>query len=113
MLAQGCIDVEGSQSLKENPCFEACEYHTLSHTTTVDHEDQTQVAAFRSKCVVYCVTLSPCCVEMRDKDVNMQLSYVEMRKKIVDMQLVYVGIKLNMLICFLCWHATYECWHAK
>lgn len=101
MLARGCIDVEGSQSLKENPCFEACEHHTLSHTTTVDLEDQTQVAAFRSKCVVYCVTLSPSCVEMRDKYVNMQVSYVDMRKKIVDMQLVYVDIKLNMLICFL------------
>lgn len=32
----------------ENPCVQACDCRTLSHTTTVNHGDQTRVAAVRT-----------------------------------------------------------------
>ena len=33
-----------------NPRVRVGDHHTLSHTTTPDHEDRTRVAAVRSKC---------------------------------------------------------------
>lgn len=46
--------VDGKKS-----CVQAVDHHTLSHKSTVDHEDSTQVATVRSECIVHFATWTP------------------------------------------------------
>lgn len=55
---EGVIEVGESWSAQRKPMCQAGNHHTVSHTTTVNHGDQTWVTSVRNKCIVHCATLN-------------------------------------------------------
>lgn len=54
---RGSLRWEKAGVPRENQC-QAGNHHTVSHTTTVNHGDQTWVTSVRNKCIVHCATLN-------------------------------------------------------